>query len=405
MVVLLLLLLAVLEVLSNAKLQARWKDYVGDVGTSGNSRQADESSSAEPSKKDSKDDAALIDFGMPSRKETEETLGKLSSHNTECPQHPCGISLVFMGDSLSRFQYYSLVYFLRHGTWIDPNSSPNLVRPMDFLGGYELNFEWSPWFNASMAALAPYENCDCYREAGRLNGKGGKLRFMCENRYYYDPVRNNRVTFIQSVGSATTIRGHWDAQKAWPQLERYHRLHNESAIGVTVGPMQSRVPYLWEGSWMDAIRGHVSDLKPDVLVMNAGKWAHSFAEPDFRGDIMSALNDTSIPRVIWRTTTADRGGRYRTALTDHVMCQLVECMNATWTVSVPRDLYVDQGHFTEPVYRLLNEQMLTQLNVRIPASASSISSDGMIQWYSSIPIPGLGLRIQEQRDENNQHID
>lgn len=37
-----------------------------------------------------------------------------------CELEPCGVSIVFLGDSLTRFQYYSLVYFLRHGEWIDP---------------------------------------------------------------------------------------------------------------------------------------------------------------------------------------------------------------------------------------------------------------------------------------------
>lgn len=308
-----------------------------------------------------------------------------------CPKEPCGLSLVFMGDSLTRFQYYSLAYFLRHGKWIDPESRRSLVRPMDFLGGSELNFEWSPWFNASMAELAPYENCDCYREAGRLNGQKGKLRYICENRYYYDPIRNNRVTYIQSFGTAITIRGHWESKKASQQLADYYKYPNESAIGETVGPMIVRVPYLWEGDWMDAIRGHISELEPALLVMNAGKWAHSFHEEVFRASIMNALNDTSIPRVIWKKTTANRGGIYKRAWkeTDDAMCALIECMDTTWTVQVPENLYVDQVHFLEPVYRLLNEQLLKQLGFTIPSVVSSLPNRSSVPWYPTPTIPGL----------------
>ena len=36
----------------------------------------------------------------------------------QCPLEPCHISMAFMGDSLSRFMYYSVAYYLRHGQWI-----------------------------------------------------------------------------------------------------------------------------------------------------------------------------------------------------------------------------------------------------------------------------------------------
>jgi hypothetical protein len=325
------------------------------------------------------DDVVVVEF--------EETS---KNNRFVCELEPCGVSLVFMGDSLSRFQYYSLVYFLRHGEWIDPQSYPNLVRPMDFLGGFELNFEWSPWFNASMEALQPYENCDCYREAGRLNGQGGKLPFICENRYYHDPVRNNTVTFLQAFGTAAPIRGHWMAKDAIAQLLQYHETKNKSAVGDTVGPMVSRVPYLWQGTWTDVIRGHVADLAPSVLIMNAGKWLHSFDDATFRAEIVNALKDAPIPRVLWKTTTADRGGRYTYNETDHAMCELLECLDTRWTVDVPSNLYVDQGHFTEPVYRLLNEQLLYQLGIKIPGSVSSDVNLSSVLWYPEhLPIPGL----------------
>jgi hypothetical protein len=309
-----------------------------------------------------------------------------------CPMKPCDVSMVFMGDSLTRFQYLSLVYFLRHGVWIDPTSVPHLVRPLD----YNLQKSWQPWFRASMDALEPNENCDCLRESGQLNAT---LPFICENRYYHDPVRNNTVTYLQAFGTQSTIHGHWLAQQAIPQLVAYHRTKNQSAIGDTVGPMLGRVPYRWEGTWMDAIRGHVADLAPAVLIMNAGKWKHSFHDPLFQDAIVTALQNVSsvIPRVIWKKTTADLGGKYTYNETDSTMCALLECMDTTWTMDVPQSLYMDQNHFYEPVYRLLNEQLLQQLGIAIPISVSSATNDSSVSWYPErLAIPGL-VRPFERR--------
>lgn len=330
--------------------------------------------------------------------------------NQPCPLEPCDLSIVFMGDSLTRFQYFSLAYFLRHGQWLDPATKPNLIHPSTFLGwGSELNYEWTPWFKASTLSLAPYENCDCYREAGLLNGHKGKLPFICENRYFYDPRRRNRITYLLAYGTATTIRGHWAAQNATQQLMDFYTAHTQQdledafnsnstnratpEIGVTVGPIRARVPYLWEGTWMEALRGHVADLDPDVVVINAGIWDNTFGETSFRAQIVEAIHDMNPPErnrtVLWKTTTAARGGSYRSHETDSAMCQLLQgCLNVTWTTSVPKSLYVDQGHFLEPVYRILNEQLLAQLQATIPTEVSSVGL-GNITWFPPVPVPGL----------------
>jgi hypothetical protein len=317
---------------------------------------------------------------------------KTNSLSFSCPMEPCGLSMLFMGDSLTRFQYISLVYFLRHGRWIDaPATIPHLVRPSDYLVAGEHRSQWSPWYQATMDLLAPYENCDCYREPSNIDTRS---QYTCENRYYHDPVRNNTVTYVQAFGKAYPIRGHWRAEQAIPQLVEYHQTKNQSALGDTVGPMLSRVPYRWEGTWIDVIRGHVADLAPAVLIMNAGKWRHSFLDAPFRDGIVAALQNVSsvIPRVIWKTTTADQGGIYTSSFneTDAAMCNLLECLNTTWTMDVPPTLYVDKSHFLEPVYRLLNEQLLQQLGFAIPTGVSSVANVSSVSWYPERwTIPGL----------------
>ena len=139
---------------------------------------------------------------------------------------------------------------------------------------------------------------------------------------------------------------------------------------------------------MDAIRGHIAELEPEVLILNAGKHQHQFDEAWYRSEIMESIMDMSptVPeRVIWKTTTVSRGPDFVDGRTDETMCMyLGECMNVTWTKNVPYHLYYDVHHFLEPVYRLLNLQLLVQLGIPIPAKAK-----GKVSWYPDVPIPGL----------------
>lgn len=295
---------------------------------------------------------------------------KTQSPPFRCQQEPCHISIVFMGDSLTRFMYYSLAYFLRHNEWIDPAAYPNLVKPADFLGGYELNFDWTPWYNASMAALAPYENCDCYREPGSIMRFPGK-NWVVENRYFYDPIRNNTVVYFQAFGNAIEIRGHWDdPQKAMRAQQLVNRSADFSSADnnyTAVGPLVGRHPYAWSYDWATAIRQQVAKIKPNALVINAGVWAHDFDKPDFVESVMAAINETGIPRAIWKTTAAARNGQVPSQETDVALChheffQQSDCLNISgWTSKLNGDFYIDRAHFREPVYRKMNEQLLEHL--------------------------------------------
>jgi hypothetical protein len=137
------------------------------------------------------------------------------------------VSIVFIGDSLTRFQYFSLAYFLRHGSWIDHNSKPHFMQPTDFLGKGEMKVDWQPWYHASTEALSPYKNCDCYREAG-AGSKNAKKNWdlVFENRYFHDPIRNNTVTYFQKFGSVSHFHMHWNPTTAASQarecLEQDH---------------------------------------------------------------------------------------------------------------------------------------------------------------------------------------
>ena len=203
-----------------------------------------------------------------------------------------------------------MVYFMRHNQWIDPNSSPNLIRPKDYMQGDEFGW-WTEWYKVSAAALEPYENCDCYRKKG--------FRFLnnvCENRYYHDPTRNITVSYIQAFGSIP-IRGHWEADKAFPlqaskeqqRLDELGGWEKSKAVAPPIGPHFKQYPFLWTKGWVEMIKEHLSKIAPSYVIMNAGKWKHKFDDPNYAGQVKKALNDLNMVGI-WKTTTAEVNGSY-----------------------------------------------------------------------------------------------
>lgn len=289
----------------------------------------------------------------------------------ECPMEPCHLNIVFMGDSISRYQYVSLVHFLRfNNTWIESTDSPNMVVAQTFLDHNESGGHWSHYYQQSMARLAPFENCDCFR-----NGKN--YQQVTENRYFYDPTRNNTITYVQAFGSMP-IHGHWmdPVEAARAPLHELVQGNSYDTNRTTtqqdeiplLGPMPTVLPYKWEGGWEFVIESHISKIQPEVLILNAGKWPNQFHLPESRESLRNATQMAQIPRVIWKTTTASKGAKY-TAIesgTDHDMCEIMECFNVSgWTKMVPPSLYPDIHHFYEPVYRKLNEELFSFLGMPI----------------------------------------
>ena len=90
------------------------------------------------------------------------------------------LSIAFVGDSVTRYQYLSLVAYLKTGDWVDDD--PIMWEKLH-AGG------WRNFYNYSHHFLSPYEACDCYRP--------DKLRpiRIYENRYYREG--RHRVYYLQ----------------------------------------------------------------------------------------------------------------------------------------------------------------------------------------------------------------
>eukprot|EP00757_Euglenozoa_sp_SAG-D1_P015136 gene15136-624_t len=266
------------------------------------------------------------------KKKNKNILGK-----TERP------SVVFIGDSLMRYQYLSLANFWTHGTWIDPVSKPNLVHERDFSS-------WNNFYNSTTQSFKGYEICDCFR-AEEYN-----LKTITENRYLHTP--NHSLVYIQAFGKIPS-HGHWKPD-ALPSTATIHVEHAR---------------HLWESDWEDTISNHIARLRPKPvwIVLNAGLWGNDFHDHAFRTRVLKAIADAGI-KSVWKTTTHQLASRSRQRRylrnkqyideTDAIMCKLTTlCLNLNWTATADDSLYWDDVHFREPVYRQMNEQLLDLLRI------------------------------------------
>lgn len=287
---------------------------------------------------------------------------------------PRGQHLVFMGDSLTRYQYLSLVYGLRRGKPLDaPDIGCDALQRYEGTRNPLLERTWPSWqefYDGGSDGLAPYEVCDCFR---------ADKQKIFENRYFWIPACDVAVTYIE-VFDTQRVWGHLAPRGlTWPKVafdESFRRVR-------LAGSLASRLERNdWSLSWIQAVDTIVPRLPPTlptVLVFNMGWW-HRFG-PDEVGLVRdlrrAALKTTRC--VVWKTTTPSRVGlgdplneshRYRKQppiVRDDVPRAVFPpdlVFPAGDLVSDRVDLaeFADNLHFTPSVYNYLNARLIAFLH-------------------------------------------
>ena len=95
--------------------------------------------------------------------------------------------IAFLGDSLTRYQYLDLLYYIKFGKWIQPTSKT-------FLTYQPRHKKWKTFFNFSSAMFRPEEQCDCFRQEEGIAWAIGRAT---ENYYYWNPLTNNSIAYFQ----------------------------------------------------------------------------------------------------------------------------------------------------------------------------------------------------------------
>jgi hypothetical protein len=261
---------------------------------------------------------------------------------------PTGLRLVLIGDSITRYQYLSLAFFLRHGKWFDPKQKPHLVDQNSYIRKAFKDPGWAYFFRETNRLLSPMEKCDCFRE--RWPNIKYVDRHVMENRYFHDPERNNTLTYLQAYGNTISVlHGRISPEEA---------LHNDWTEFAHVNST-----WQWQYSdWGDALERYVTRLKATHVMMNAGMWPNDFYKnKQARDSIVRALKKTGLVGI-WRGNTylVSHEMQPSCAMADGAMTNLFgdNVLNVSWSRELQQKYFWDSKHFREPVYRVMNEELL-----------------------------------------------
>lgn len=262
---------------------------------------------------------------------------------------PTNLRLVIIGDSISRYQYISLVHFLQTGTWI--TDATKLIPDINDLPTTGLSTNTplhcknpgikarEQFYSLSHSFLQPNELlCDC--------------RGYSENRYYVDTERNNYVTYITKFGKNSTS-GRYSANQIRGSMD--------SGTGKK-GERKKHTSDQWKYEyWNETIHYHIAQLKPkpQFLLFNAGLHAHDLNFKYIRQSIIEVTKRHNII-PIYKTTTYPNNisitlNDFPLASHDLLLCgqqsndsstDFQYCIDLSWTSQLfGDDHYYDYYHF------------------------------------------------------------
>ena len=249
--------------------------------------------------------------------------------------------IVFMGDSLTRYQWLALAASFHRKVELSGTEYPSLVKEREWR-------HWMPFYNGSTELLMPNSRCDCHRSFARPVGSK-----TVENRYYWTTEGGDlNLSFVQ-VLNPESIFGHWMPTGPLSEERHRHPIHQEFA------PQ-------WRMEWQECMRKVVAKLQPPptVLVLNMGLWSGP-PNASYAADLeRTARSVAPRIRVLWKTTTRMRkSGPTKWLRTDllprRVFPEVFDAARLTRGL-VDRD-YWDPRHFKAHVYNHLNAALLRQL--------------------------------------------
>ena len=252
------------------------------------------------------------------------------------------LSIALIGDSVTRYQYLSLVTYANGGRYIPDDSRPNPMMEKTFRS-------WKEFYEYTNKQLQPHELCDCNRP------QKWNLESVYENRYYFDPQANLSITYIQAFGDSN-IHGHFDAESVHDGSRHMRDIYEPQSTQV--------LPPKWTFDW-EGVFSYVARIQPAPthVILNEGLWANSFGDAEFRLKVVAAAKREGFV-VVWKSTNfkKQRWQERKVVEADAAMCELADvCLNLNWTCEVEANYYWDNNHFYPTIYHAINEHMMSLL--------------------------------------------
>jgi hypothetical protein len=243
----------------------------------------------------------------------------------------------FIGDSLTRYQYIALVYYLKHGQMLSDDLQPNPVEEKTWK-------TWLNFYNGTSSILGDY--CDCYRD--EIYNSNSFQHRSFENRFYYNQEYNIKIFYLQFFGHI--VQGHWQEES-----------DNNSLRNI----FHEFLPPHWSYSLTETIRYIIPKMLDhqlsSYLILNVGHWANDL----YKNETVFPVIQAALPifhRIIWKTTSFKRGEKRNGWFDeDRVFCSYsqIHCMDISWTGLLEDIVYWDPMHFKPSAYNWLNLQLLT----------------------------------------------
>lgn len=195
--------------------------------------------------------------------------------------------LLFIGDSVSRYQYLSLVHFLETGLWKHPK------HDVSYQG---LWGKWHDFYARTSALFRGNERCDCYR-SDRLSNSIQNISDLVENRFY--EYKDIKVSYIQLFNDALPPHGHF----GFPPFLKSK---------VTCRPGECAQPPDWayplactHKPCTALFSAVVQPLAPTWLFLNQGLWIPPTKRTDKWFQDLFSTGRKALPgtMLFWKTTT------------------------------------------------------------------------------------------------------
>ena len=269
-------------------------------------------------------------------------------------------SLSFVGDSLLRYQYLSLISFLHNKEWPEP------LGGLPGLPSILIEKEWGSWeafFAASKGAFNGHESCGgCQR--GASSGS--------ERRHFHLSDSGTTVRFLFVTKALSFEAGMEDVREEWLAMRRGnvsqpYRYLKDAQHNLPQSCAESSSP---DCHYPPSVPFHPSTF----LLANIGQWFSDRVLPSDLLPVFTAARDAvdmaDLPmKRMWRMTTPRIGGEDIIAHNEEWQVfgggaqrwEVLEVFNMTAQPHGVTGAYWDNQHFLPFVYQEMNVWLLNTL--------------------------------------------